>query len=274
MSLATERAVAIAAAEEAARVVMEVYETGFAVHFKDAAGDDPVTAADKAANTVLVDALRTAFPGDLVVAEESEVPAGFGAARRCWFVDPLDGTKEFVARNGEFCVMVGLAVEGRAALGVVVVPAREGGFTLVGEPGVGAERRDARGVSPLRVSSVGHAGDARLLVSRSRTPPHLERLVTRLGVTSARPCGSVGVKIAEIALDRADLYVHVPSPGGGPSLWDLCAPDAVLRAAGGHFTDLHGASIQYQSGQVAHTRGIVATNGALHAGVLDALADL
>ncbi|MBL8714512.1 MAG: 3'(2'),5'-bisphosphate nucleotidase CysQ [Myxococcales bacterium] len=276
VGLAREREVAVAAAERAARAIMAIYESGFAVDYKDDAQDDPVTHADRTGNAIVVDALRAAFPDDVIVAEESAVPPGFGRSERCWFVDPLDGTKEFVARNGEFCVMVGLAIGGRAALGVVVAPAQDGGYVLIGEPGVVSERRDRRGSSRVTVSTTSTPADARLLVSRSRTPPKIGELVTRLGVTSARPCGSVGVKIAELALDHADVYVHVPAgPGkGGPKLWDLCAPEAILVAAGGRFTDIHGASIQYQSGQVAHDLGIVATNGLLHPAVLDALADL
>ncbi len=121
--LARAAEVALAAAREAADLVMRVYETPFEVQYK--AKDDPVTRADRESNALLCDRLGHAFPGVPVVAEESEASAyaGFAQADAAWFVDPLDGTREFVARNGEFSVMIGLAVKGRAVIGVIVAPA-------------------------------------------------------------------------------------------------------------------------------------------------------
>ncbi|MGZ3456307.1 MAG: 3'(2'),5'-bisphosphate nucleotidase CysQ family protein, partial [Polyangiales bacterium] len=105
----------IEVAREAARLgaeaVMSVYGAPFDVSFKDEAKDDPVTAADTRSNAAILQVLRAAFPNDAIVTEESP-PDEYQSAERCWFVDPLDGTKELVARNGEFCVMIGLAIRG------------------------------------------------------------------------------------------------------------------------------------------------------------------
>ncbi|WP_437600674.1 3'(2'),5'-bisphosphate nucleotidase CysQ [Sorangium sp. So ce590] len=258
-------------ARAAAAIVMDVYATPFIVEMKGPG--DPVTRADREANALICGALEAAFPGEAILAEESvpaaeELAARFGR-ERVFFVDPLDGTREFADRNGEFAVMIGLAVSGRAALGVVVMPTT--GEALAGRAGDGGgfaflEARDGSR-RPLQVSPVASPADATLIVSRSHRPKEIEPLLSRLGISKVVPCGSVGVKIARIATGEVDLYVH---GGGGAKLWDSCAPEAVLRGAGGRFTDLTGAPIDYTGPGLKLARGIIASNGALQDAVVDA----
>ena len=284
-----ELAVMHDAAARAAAAVMRVYATDFAVAFKDLApnaarnaiGDDPVTAADKEANAIIVEALAAAFPRDAIVAEESAIPAGFERARRCWFVDPLDGTRELIARNGEFCVMIGLAIDGRARLGVLAVPALAApgcdrlGFVLSGEVGLGARLVDGAGlVSALSVSDCDDPARATIVVSRSRRSKLLDPVFAALGHPSELPCGSVGVKIARMLTGaRADGYVHLTRTGDSVGArWDFCAPEAILVAAGGRFTDQRGAAIDYAQQDVRNRSGLVASNTRLHARLLAAVA--
>lgn len=264
--LARERQVALDAARAAARAIAEVQANGFGVEFKDEAKDDPVTAADKASNAAIVRALHAAFPDDVIVAEEDALPPDWSTAHRCWFVDPLDGTKEFVAGVPEWCVMIGLAIDGRATLGVVLVPSGE--YALVGEVGVGATRVDV-GASPLALTDVTDSSHVRVVTSRSRRSPLLDAIFQALGNPIEVRCGSVGVKVARLLSGEADAYIH---PRGGPKLWDLCAPEAIVRAAGGVFTDQHGQAIDYATAEVAHTRGMVVSGPALHGKLLDAVA--
>lgn len=254
---------AIRIARIAARRVSEVYDTGFTVELK--APGDPVTRADREASDIICASLTAAFPGDAVLSEEA-VPsdpaklAELLSCERVWFVDPLDGTREFTQRIDEFAVMIGLAVAGRATLGVVTMPAA--GKTLAGRVGASAFEEDARGTRrPLSVSKVSDPREATLMVSRSHRPPMVASLAERLGIARIVPCGSVGVKIARLVLGPGDLYVH---DGGGAKLWDTCAPEAVLVAAGGRFSDLDGAPIDYRTADLVLRRGIVASNGALH----------
>ncbi|MGK4007380.1 3'(2'),5'-bisphosphate nucleotidase CysQ [Sorangium sp. So ce1036] len=256
-------------ARAAASVVMEVYATPFTVEMKGPG--DPVTRADREANALICRALEAAFPGEAILAEES-VPAGEELAarlqrERVFFVDPLDGTREFADRNGEFAVMIGLAERGRASLGVVLMPTS--GEALAGRVDAGLAFVEAKDGSrrPLRVSPVRPPADATLIVSRSHRPAFVEPLLARLGISRVVPCGSVGVKIARIATGEADLYVH---GGGGAKLWDGCAPEAVLRAAGGQFTDLSGAAIDYAGPGLKLARGIIASNGALQGAAIAA----
>jgi 3'(2'), 5'-bisphosphate nucleotidase len=184
-----------------------------------------------------------------------------------WFVDPLDGTREFADRNGEFAVMIGLAVSGRAALGVVVKPID--GQAIAGRVGANAFVEDAAGARlPLGVSAVSDPREATIMISRSHRPALVAPLMERLGITHAIPCGSVGVKVSRLLPGPADLYVHA---GLGAKRWDTCAPEAVLIAAGGRFTDLDGTPIDYASADLVLRRGIVATNGRLHDAVLSAV---
>jgi len=262
-----ERDVALGAARLGADAVMDVRRAGFSVDFKDAQGDDPVTAADRAANRVIVDVLRAAFPDDAIVAEEDALPDGFEHAHRCWFVDPLDGTKEFVAGITEFCVMVGLAIDGVATVGAVVVPAEE--YALVGALSGGSVRIDKNGTRPIAMSASNDAAHARVVTSRMRRHARLDAIFRELGAPREVRCGSVGVKIAQLLCGAADAYIH---PGGGPKLWDLCAPEAIVRGAGGIFTDERGRAINYARRDVAHNDGMVVSGPEMHRALLDAIA--
>ena len=259
-----EREVAIEAARRGAEAILAVRTAGFAVEFKG--HDDPVTAADRAANKLIVDILRREFPGDTIIAEEDPVPAHRG--RRCWFVDPLDGTKEFVANIPEYCVMIGLAIDGRATVGAMVIPTT--GMVLSGSLDEGAFIDDRRVLlSPTTLAAgISPRSPLRLVTSRSRRHPRIDPIFEALGTPEELRCGSVGVKIAKILLGEADAYIHCD---GGPSLWDLCAPEAIVRAAGGVFTDEHGREIDYANAAIAHPDGMVVSGREIHTRLLSAV---
>ncbi len=205
---------------------------------------NPVTRADHASNDAILEVLATRS-GEPVLSEESPAPAD--RSGRLWVVDPLDGTKEFISRNGEFSVMVGLAVGGEARLGAVYQPAAV--RLYLGIAGAAAwtvahPEREAR-ASPLRVD--GSPGQPlRLIRSRSHPDAALaqleERLEERPGGVRIVLSGSVGIKCACVARGGADLYVH---PVPYLKEWDTCAPEAVLRGAGGRVTDCRGMPLRY-----------------------------
>ena len=233
--------------------------------------DGPVTRADREANEMLVAGLSVEFPDAVVVAEESALDAAalaqIALVDRVIYIDPVDGTREFVDGVAEFAVMVGLAVEGRAEAGVVVLPAT--GQLLAGRVGQRAFHQDASGERQLAtVSSCAHFAEATMMVSRSHRPELVDPLCRRLGVQKQVPCGSVGVKVARLALGQADIYAHA---GPGLKKWDTCAPEAVLVAAGGRLSDLEGSSIDYAESELKLRKGLVASNGVLHPGVLSAV---
>lgn len=262
-------------ARAASDIVMEVYASPFEVEMKGPG--DPVTQADKRANELLCREIERSFPGEAVVAEEDaprppEELAAMLGQERVFFVDPLDGTREFASRRPEFSVMIGAAVRGRATLGVLVLPVT--GEALFGDaraPGTALiEAKDGSRAS-LVVTDVHDASKARLMVSRSRRPRLVGPLAEKLGIGTVIPCGSVGVKVARVAMREADLYVH---GGGGVKSWDLCGPEAVLVAAGGRVTTLRGTPIDYAGEGVVHSAGFVGTNKALHDQVLATIQEL
>lgn len=250
---------------------------------REKAPDDPVTAADHASNRAILALLSRKRPGEPVLSEESEPPDEGARGGRLWVVDPLDGTREFIDGIGEFAVMVGLAEGGRAVLGAVYRPdpgtlwlgladggawraeVPDPGAAAGARPGTPAAGRSAAAsavppglsvLEPLRVD--GRAADpVRLIHSRSHTPQGLEKLADAFEGRGLRaiPCGSVGVKCGALAEGRADLYVH---PVPYLKEWDTCAPEAVLRGAGGRVTDCRGEFLAYGKDAPAQPGGLLA----------------
>ena len=267
-----ELSVAVELARRAGQAVMDVYATEFAVASKG--HNDPVTEADRQANDFIVTGLKEAFPQDTVVAEESPPPDDLPTSGRVWYVDPLDGTKEFIARNGEFSVMIGLAINGQAQLGVVYRP--EGDVLYAGNLGREAWMEQGGIRTALVIKEQDSGRPLTLAVSRSHRHPMVEEISRALGVGNEIPSGSVGLKIGLIARGEADVYLE---PGPYTKLWDSCAPEAILRAAGGAFTTILGQPLIYGEtrseasvkAQLANTHGLLASNGFCHARVVQAL---
>jgi 3'(2'), 5'-bisphosphate nucleotidase len=265
----------LAAARELALAAGEVVMRRFAGDFRvdDKAGQ-PVTQADRESNALIVEALARRFPGDAILAEETE-PVGdaWRTARRCWVIDPLDGTSDFVKGRVGFCVMIGLLVDGEPALGAVHVP--RAGRTFLGVVGGGAvEERGARAAGcderrELRVSARARPGELRVIASIAHRDARLEAALAALAPAETLQVGSVGYKVGKIAADEADVYLATTS---AISLWDTCAPQAILHAAGGRFLDLDGGPLRYRGPALNHPRGLLATNGACAEAVAAVLA--
>jgi len=253
--LEAELKTAVELARGAGKILMEIYAKDFAVAYKGK--NDPVTEADELANAYIVERLRKAFPDDGIVAEETADQSDALHKSRCWYVDPLDGTKEFIAKNGEFSTMIGLAIDGESRLGVVLQPSKDKLYRgIVGE---GSVLEKGGQESALKVSDKARPADLKLVVSRSHRPDSIGQLMERLGATQEMPSGSVGVKVGLIVEQIADLYVHVSDRS---SAWDACGPEAILRGAGGRFSDCAGEPFRYGGPVMANERGILACNAA------------
>ncbi len=222
------------------------------------AGDEPVTEADQAVNALCVSRLRAAFPGDALLTEElPDDGSRFGAAR-AWLLDPIDGTKDFIAGRPGFCLMIGLLLDGEPALGVVYQPL--GDVLYLAAAGQGAFRVEQGKRERLKVSSVADLGSARMVSSASHPAKLVQRMRAEAGIRDEMNIGSIGLKLSLIAAGERDLYVN---PSGQTKLWDTCAPEVILREAGGCLTDTSGAKLSYRDG-LNHSRGLLATNGPLH----------
>ena len=225
-------------------------------------GGSPVTAADLASNEWIVRSIREAWPGEAILAEESADSASRLGADLVWLVDPLDGTKEFLAQNGEFSVMIGLVAGGRSVMGVVYVPVR--GLLYRAAEGEGAWAEDAGGSRRLRCA-VPSPEALRMVGSRSHGDETIDAMQRALGVVDVRPSGSVGIKCALIAEGERDLYVH---PVPYLQEWDTCAAEVLLREAGGEVTDCRGGRLRYNKQDPSQPDGIVACAAEIHARVL------
>jgi 3'(2'), 5'-bisphosphate nucleotidase len=217
------------------------------------ADSSPVTLADHAANNTIIRALHACFPGDPILSEESADSSEPLAADRLWIVDPLDGTKEFLAQNGEFAVMIGLAVAGEAVLGVVYLPEDQTLYGAARGMGAWVERDGKR--RPLLRAPLSLDATPRLLISRSHADPVVAEIKAALRINAAAPCGSVGVKCSRIAADTSDLYVHT-----APYLkeWDTCAPEVLVREAGGIVSDCLGQPLRYNKPNPMQPHGMMA----------------
>jgi 3'(2'), 5'-bisphosphate nucleotidase len=264
--------VATELARTAGAVLLRHYNSPFLVEQKVNAlqETEEVTAADREANELIVERLRKEFPYDGILAEESTDTEHRLEKDRVWLIDPMDGTKNFIRRDGDFAVQIGLAVNGESVLGTVYQPVREVLYWAVrgGGSWIEAKSDAARRMS---VSSRTNPNEMVLASSRSHRSPRMERVVSTFQFKDEVRRGSVGVKIGLITEQQADLYLHL-SPS--TKQWDTCGPEIILQEAGGRLTDLFGQPLRYNGIRIDNRNGIVATNGAAHEMVIEKLKPL
>lgn len=243
-------------AQAAGDAIMAIYAHG-STQIQHKADASPVTAADLAAHQVLAAGLAHLLPECPVVSEED---AG-SLAHRCgqgmfWLIDPLDGTQEFIARNGDFTVNIALIENGRSILGVVYAPATDALYW--GGSGLGAFRRIDGKTVAITVATDTADQCCRVVASRSHLNQTTQSLIDRLGAVNLIQAGS-SLKFCRIAEGAADLY-----PRLAPTCeWDTAAAQAVLEGAGGAVLDLQGKPLRYGKPDVINPSFIAARNQAL-----------
>ena len=218
--------------------IMEIYGSDFGSALKSDAS--PVTAADTAAEAIIVAGLKQHFPYIPIIAEEQHAAGQQIALAETFFlVDPLDGTKEFISRNGEFTVNIGLIKNGQPICGVVYAPALN--EIYVGEMGVGAFRAQTPGLqfSAISVRACPTLGPM-ILASRSHRDTETEAFIAAQKPASITNAGS-SLKFCRVAEGKADLYPRF----GRTMEWDTAAGHAVLTAAGGKLTNPDGGAFTY-----------------------------
>jgi 3'(2'), 5'-bisphosphate nucleotidase len=229
----------VALASEAGVEILRLYDGELAVQTK--ADDSPLTAADLAAHRWIMAGLGRLTPHIPRLSEEGgTIP--FAERRswtRLWLTDPLDGTREFVKRNGEFTVNIALIDDGRPVLGVVHAPALA--TTYYAADGAGAWKQVGNGAA-TRLHAVATRQPPLLLASRSHATPELEALLTRLPPHETLRVGS-SLKFCWVAEGRADLYLRL----GSTSEWDTAAGQCIVEAAGGIVTDTAGSPLRYNT---------------------------
>jgi 3'(2'), 5'-bisphosphate nucleotidase len=244
----------VSIAHKAGEAVMDIYSKAeFETTYK--ATGSPLTCADMASHRLIVEDLRALTPAVPVLSEESQtVPFDARSEwRTFWLVDPLDGTKEFIQRNGEFTVNIALVEEGRPVLGVVHAPALN--VTYFAAEGVGAFKQTVETQRTEIAVSRYDASRLKIVVSRSHPGEDLEDVLRSIGPHECIPMGS-SLKICLVAEGEAHLY-----PRLGPTMeWDTAAAQCVVEMAGGTITDLVGHALSYNKADLHNPSFVV--NGA------------
>ncbi|NJR74669.1 MAG: 3'(2'),5'-bisphosphate nucleotidase CysQ [Scytonema sp. CRU_2_7] len=225
--------------------------------------NEPVTIADVNVNHYILENLQAAL-GDKDFAYISEETYEVQQTQQewVWIIDPLDGTRDFVEKTGEYAIHIALVQETRPVLAVVAVPEAEKLYYAIKEGGTFVETRDGKRTQ-LQVSSRERIEDLTVVVSRSHRNERLNYLLQHLPCQNQKAVGSVGGKIAAIVEQRADIYISL-SGKSAPKDWDIAAPELILTEAGGQFTHFDGTPLQYNTGDVNQWGGIVASNGQYH----------
>jgi 3'(2'), 5'-bisphosphate nucleotidase len=227
-------------AHEAGRKILDIYDSEFAVQEKD--DKSPLTEADMASHHAIVAGLGALTPDIPILSEESaDLPfAERSAWQRYWLVDPLDGTREFIKRNGEFTVNIALIEDGVAVLGVVHVPVT--GVSYLGCRGKGAFKREQDGSErAISVRALG-SGPVMVVGSRSHRGDSLNRFLEKLGEHEMVGMGS-SLKLCLVAEGAADIYPRL----GLTSEWDTAAAQCVVEQAGGTVTDTAMQPLRYNT---------------------------
>ncbi len=247
-----EKLIPIARAAGAA--ILEVYSTDFGVRTKSDAS--PVTEADERSEAIILERLAPLTPDIPIVSEEAASRGAIPATGRSfWLVDPLDGTKEFIGRNGEFTVNIALIDGGAPVLGVVLAPALD--RLYAGAVGAGSFVEESGGRRDIACARAGKDG---LVVVSSRShgdAQALDRFLAGRKVTESVSVGS-SLKFCLVAAGKADLYPRL----GRTMEWDTAAGHAVLRAAGGRVTDLAGKDLLYGKPDFANPHFVASGEGA------------
>lgn len=233
------------------------------VQYKD---NDPVTIADIAVSRHILEKLQAALGQEdfAYISEETykQEQTKHPNSGWAWIIDPLDGTRDFIEKTGEYAIHMALVKEHRPMLAVVALP--EPGKLYYATKGAGAfvENSD-RQSTPLKVSSRERIEDLTLVVSRSHRNDRLEYLLQNLPCQNQKAVGSVGCKIATIVEQQADIYISL-SGKSAPKDWDMAAPELILTEAGGQFTHFDGQPLQYNTGDINQWGGLLASNGQFH----------
>ena len=229
--------------------------------------DGPVTAADGAVNRYILDNLKSKL-SDPEFAYVSEETHKYQSAEQLkdswvWIIDPLDGTRDFIDRTGEYAIHIALVKDGRPILALVACPeaeklyyAKKGGGTFV-------ETRDGT-VEPIRVSERNKMEDLTIVASRTHRDQRFNQLLEQLPTKNLKYVGSVGCKVVTIVEQEADIYISL-SGKSAPKDWDMAAPELILTEAGGQFTRADGTPLKYNTGDVNQWGALIASNGHCHA---------
>tara|TARA_Y100001936_G_C15899329_1_gene572392 strand:+ start:85 stop:906 length:822 start_codon:yes stop_codon:yes gene_type:complete len=244
--------------------VIEIYETDFSTEKKE--DDSPITQADIESNQILKQVLTET--GITILSEEEKDDKNRLFEEKVWIVDPLDGTTDFVNRTGEFTIMVGLVENHKSILGMIYWPTKKKMY--LAESKKGAYCYDDGKWQKIDVSMISELQNCQALVSRHHLSEKEKKLLDEMEISVVTGMGS-SLKVTEIASGNAEVFVTTTNK---MKQWDTCASNCIISEAGGKMTDLFGNEFSYNTEEVHHENGILATNGSIHQDALDAISRL
>ncbi len=235
------------------------------IEYKDDKGKDPVTAADLAVSNYILQKLRSKLGEEdfgYISEETYQKQDGKNNSEWVWIIDPLDGTKDFINKTGEYAIHIALVRNKRPELALVAIPEAEKLYYAILGGGTFVETRNGDRKS-LRVSECENSQDLTLVVSRNHRNQKLNYLLEKLPFKNQKSVGSVGGKIVAIIEQQADIYISL-SGKSAPKDWDIAAPELILTEAGGKYTHFDGTPLQYNTGDISQWGGLLASNGKCH----------
>ena len=242
---------------EAGKKIMEIYNSpDFEIEIKS--DNSPITRADKAANDYIVQKVKEKYPDFGLLSEESKDTKERLHKEYVWVIDPLDGTKEFIKRNGEFTVNVGLVKNGKPVVGVVLIPVKNEIYYAVEGGGAFYESLNGENLK-ISASHKSEYNEMVMVKSRSHASEKLMKLIDKYKFKDVKDSGS-SIKICLIAHGLADIYFRF----GNTNEWDICAAHCVLSEAGGKMTDCLGNTLIYNKVDPLNRNGFIASNNAIH----------
>jgi 3'(2'), 5'-bisphosphate nucleotidase len=228
--------------------------------------DGPVTEADLAANHYILSSLQEQLGTDefgYLSEETFDVKKAEPIAKDwVWIIDPLDGTRDFIDKTGEYGMHIALAYQGRPVIGIVAIPEAGKVYFASKDNGTFVETKDGK-ITPLKVSDRQQIEDLYLIVSRSHRDDRFKALIERLPFAGKKYMGGVGGKISTLLEQESDVYLSLSGKSAAKD-WDFAAPELILTEAGGKFSYLNGKPVYYNQGDVKRWGCIVATNGKCH----------
>ncbi len=226
--------------------------------------NEPVTVADVAVSQYILEKLQGSLGNEDFgyISEETYKVQAALTQELVWIIDPLDGTRDFIQKTGEYAVHIALVKEKRPILAVVAVPEAEKLYYAIKGGGAFVETRQGQS-QKIQVSSRKNIQDLTVVVSRSHRNERLDYLLEKLPFANQKAVGSVGCKIATIVEQKADVYISL-SGKSAPKDWDIAAPELILTEAGGKYTHFDGTPLQYNTGDINQWGGLLASNGQFH----------
>lgn len=229
--------------------------------------DGPVTAADLAVNHHILERLQMNLGTQefgYLTEETYKTQTSHEAFPQpwVWIIDPLDGTRDFIEKTGEYAVHIALIHQGRPILSVVALPEQEKVYYATLGGGAFVETADGA-TRALQVSQRDRPEDLTAVVSRTHRDQRFDQLLSQLTLQKRLLVGSVGCKVVAIIEHLADVYISL-SGKSAPKDWDMAAPELILTEAGGKFTHFDGSPLRYNTGDVSQWGGLMASNGACH----------